>query len=140
MAIRLTTGEFYPVATFFQFVFEGLALIALDFNVRGLDRASDSAFLLQFSGQCLELRLRQGQSGDDRDCFTRAPFGLSQQAHDTVTCSRRAVPAADAIGHRAVALRAQAPQGGGIDGSAVVAWPGHGCTVSLRVNERYIIR
>lgn len=104
----LSSGNFHRVPAFFQFSFNQLALISLNFNSAILQSASNPTFLLQYFGQGLQFGPGQGEALDDGDRLTAPAFGFPMESYDAIASRGGPVHTAHTICYRALALGAQA--------------------------------
>ena len=85
----------------------GVALIALYLEHFALNRAADTASLLELFTEGFEGVGVLGNPGNDRDSFAASSFGLAPDAHHAITGLTRSGVAADTLDQLTLALRAQ---------------------------------
>ena len=84
----------------------GIALIALYLERFALNRAADTAPLLQLFAEGFEGVGVLGNPCNDRDGLATSSFSLSPDAHDAITGCTRPGIAADTLGQLTLALGA----------------------------------
>jgi len=134
----LTASDFDGIPALFQFRFQHLALVALDFDSIFLDRATHAAFLLQFLGQLFQLSAGQGQAPHQGDSLAAAALGFAMQPDDAIPGGGGPVLAADTVGDRALALGTAPASICGINQPAVGSCSlCHGLSYYLRVIQEW---